>query len=288
MQPSTGHCRRIHWHDGEFIHEENLRIRPFTPGFEYGAGYFTTLKASGGRPCFLPLHLQRLYASLNAGGMEIPDWDAASVLGEVLSRNGLNDARIKIMAYESVTGTAVLVKVSELPLPKAGEKGLKLLLNTHPRADEDRWRHKSMNYQFNLHSHRRAQAAGADDMLFSSADALILESCFSNVFLYRDQCLYTAPLSLPLLPGTARHLLLEKAPALGLKVLEEGFSAEELLPSDSLFLCNAVRGLQPVQSLGEATPDEISFRPLPEELSESLQAQLMHDPDAADGSVGGC
>lgn len=69
-----------------------------------------------------------------------------------------------------------------------------------------------------------------------------LECCIGNVFVYRprEQKWYTPHLSLPLLPGIMRSVLLANAYSMGETIVETGLTHEQ---TDEIWMCNAIRGL---------------------------------------------
>lgn len=89
---------------------------------------------------------------------------------------------------------------------------------------------------------RRAEARGAFDSLFFTADGRLVEGGRSNVFLQIDGRWWTPPLSDGALPGVMRSLLLED-PAWGAD--ERTLRLADLQRGRSLMVCNALRGAVP-------------------------------------------
>ena len=61
-----------------------------------------------------------------------------------------------------------------------------------------------------------------------------------------DGVLATPPLTLPVLPGITRGVVLELARGAGIKVVEKEFSKGDFLEADEIFLTNSIRGVVPV------------------------------------------
>ena len=89
---------------------------------------------------------------------------------------------------------------------------------------------------------RRAEALGAFDTLFFSADGRLVEGGRSNVFVQIDGRWWTPPLTDGALPGVMRSLLLED-PAWGAG--ERTLRLADLRRGRSLLVCNALRGVVP-------------------------------------------
>ena len=81
-----------------------------------------------------------------------------------------------------------------------------------------------------------------DVLLFLDQHNRYLECCIGNVFVYRprEKQWYTPPLSLPLLPGIMRSVLLSNAAGLGEDILETHITHEQ---TDEIWMSNALRGL---------------------------------------------
>jgi branched-subunit amino acid aminotransferase/4-amino-4-deoxychorismate lyase len=93
-----------------------------------------------------------------------------------------------------------------------------------------------------------ATAAGADDALLLTPDGAVAEGTKWSVFWWEGQRLVTPALSLGVLAGVGRGRILELAPG----AFEET-STRSALTGQSLFLVNAVRGVQAVATLDGAT-----------------------------------
>lgn len=82
-----------------------------------------------------------------------------------------------------------------------------------------------------------------DDFLFFNERDELTEGAISNLFLERDGCLLTPPVSSGLLPGVYRqHLLETRANA-----SEQTLFLDDLRSAEKIYLCNALRGLYPVR-----------------------------------------
>lgn len=87
-----------------------------------------------------------------------------------------------------------------------------------------------------------ASAAGFADALFLNTRNEMTEGAISNIFIERSGKWYTPPLDCGVLPGVYRRYLLELRPEIEEKVL----SLNDLKAADSVYICNAVRGLRRV------------------------------------------
>ena len=96
----------------------------------------------------------------------------------------------------------------------------------------------------------------------------LLETSRSNLFLYRDGILWTAPADC-VLPGVARGWVLERARARDLAVVEQAPARPPQGSPADLFLSNAVRGIRRVAALDGARLELAAGA-----LSEQLQSDF--------------
>ena len=86
--------------------------------------------------------------------------------------------------------------------------------------------------------------------LLLDVDSNVVEALSSNIFLFDGQNWLTPELQLCGVAGVMRRLLCEEImPSLGHQVLVKPLALTSLLSASEVFVCNAVRGIQPVCEL---------------------------------------
>jgi len=138
-------------------------------------------------------------------------------------------SRVKLMVGES---GAVAIEVT--PIRETPPQPFTVKLVPLPVDPQDfRLRHKTSDRAFYAAARARA---GAFEVIFERADGLLTEGSFTTLFVPRDGTLVTPPLSLGLLPGIQRAMLLESGEA-----VEGELTAADL--DGEFFLANDLRGL---------------------------------------------
>jgi para-aminobenzoate synthetase/4-amino-4-deoxychorismate lyase len=89
---------------------------------------------------------------------------------------------------------------------------------------------------------RAAEQQGAFDQLFCNQDEQLTEGGRSTVFIKLDGHWYTPPLSVGVLPGVMRAVLLEDAT---LNAEEKILTLNDLRKAEEVVICNALRGTLP-------------------------------------------
>jgi len=95
-----------------------------------------------------------------------------------------------------------------------------------------------------------ARAAGWDEPLLLNTRGQVCEGARTNVFIRRGGALLTPPTHCGLLPGVYRAHVLAANPAAREAVLYPG----DIAAADAVYVCNAVRGWQPVTLQDEPVP----------------------------------
>jgi branched-chain amino acid aminotransferase len=253
------------WVDGRLLRADAAHLSAFDRGFQLGDGVFETLRARGGRPAELDLHLARLGRSAEGLGIPLPfDADLRITLGieALLGAEAHDDAAIRITvsrgAYrgrgllppdEEVEPTIVIQAWPVRPPPRGHlDQGLHLIpsavrrdpssplaaLKTTSRADY-------------VYARLEARRAGADDALFLTTDGHLSEATSANIFLVRpgDE-LATPGLDCAILPGTTRDWLLGWGTRVGLAPAESRLTPADLAGASEAFLSSSVAGVLPV------------------------------------------
>ncbi len=104
--------------------------------------------------------------------------------------------------------------------------------------------HKTTNRQFYDRALRGAVEMGLFDLFFLNQRGEVTEGARSNVIIRQGKEYHTPPVRCGLLPGVFRQHLFN-SPEFDLR--ETVLHPEDLASADEVFLCNSVRGLQPVE-----------------------------------------
>lgn len=112
---------------------------------------------------------------------------------------------------------------------------------------------KTLSYAINMAALRHARTHGADDVVFVSADGLILEGPTSNVITATGSgdnvVLRTPPPECGILAGTTQAALFDAAQRRGWRSEFAPLTAEDLYSSDGVWLASSIRLLAPVNRL---------------------------------------
>jgi 4-amino-4-deoxychorismate lyase len=102
---------------------------------------------------------------------------------------------------------------------------------------------KTLSYAINVAAQREGARRGADDVLFVSADGMVLEAPTGSVVWSFERTLHTTPTGASgILAGTTQRLLFERAAAAGWRTADTRATLDELHAADVVWLVSSVRG----------------------------------------------
>lgn len=258
-------CTMAYIINGEVREGESVELSINNRALNYGDGVFETIRYSFNRLNFWEDHYFRLMASMRLLRMEIPQQFSPEYLEEQLrscaEANGLSEkaARLKLLVFRKSGGKYT---------PETND--VDFLITAEPidhneyRLNEDGLSidlYKDFYIQPSLLSNLKQIGSAIytiasvfrkendlDECVLLNDRKEVVEAISSNLFILKGKEVYTAPLSSGCLKGVMRKQVLEILPKLGYEVKEEAFSPFELQRADEVFLTNAIKGVQWVES----------------------------------------
>ena len=231
-----------------------------------GRAVFETARVYDWSPFRLPEHVDRLRSSAARVRLPAPDAiECVHLAGLVVQEAGIPDVALRLYW----TGTTLAATAAAIPddLEERRRRGLRLAVvrwsaGTLASA-------KSTSYAENMAAQDEAAERGADDALLVEHEGTVLEAPTANVWWREGDRLLTPAVSLPVLAGVTRAVLLELAPAAGYEVEEGAFPLERVLGADEVFLSSSIREVMPVCALDGR---ELALGPAAHTLQQSLRS----------------
>ncbi|MDC0088236.1 aminotransferase class IV [Akkermansiaceae bacterium] len=266
----------IVWNNGQLINADQVCVSPFDLGLTVGLGVFETMAAYDGEVFMFPAHYERMISGAEKlGGIPLPEIDVfIKAMSEVIKANDLMSGRSRVRV--SVSGgvnplaggdEAANVIVTAVPMAESAE--VATLINSSYSVDEDSILSgvKSASYAAHLLAYREAIKEGADEVLLYNKQGSLAECAMSNVFLVRDEAVYTPFLSSGCLAGVTRSVVLELCEKLNLSVVQTTLSPIDVKRADEIFLTSSSREIQPAVMM-DAKQESSSF-PITKRLSDA-------------------
>lgn len=253
---------RIIYLDGEYVPEKEAKISVFDHGVLYGDGVFEGIRAYSGRIFKCKEHIDRIFAAAKAIMLEIPlsKKELTEVVLETCRRNNLKDGYIRLV----VTRGKGDLGLSPANCPKATvfciaasiklypeemyTKGMPIITSSQRRnkATIVDPQVKSLNYLNNILAKIEANRAGVPEALMLNHDGIVAECTGDNIFIVKDNVIYTPPIHIGILDGITRRAVMELASGMGYQVEEKEFTLFNVYNADECFLTGTAAEAIPV------------------------------------------
>lgn len=182
------------------------------------------------------------------------------MLTELIIQNNLQDklasARVTITHGEAARGLLpalaptpnFVIAVFESATP-SDKPFSACIVNTRKNEHTAASRVKTISYMDNILAKQEAMSQGYDEAILLNTASNVADGSISNIFMVKDDQIFTPPVSDGALPGVVRAILLEEF-SRNFLITEKSFSPDELKQADEIFLTNALMGIKPVHRLG--------------------------------------
>lgn len=271
------------WFDGELVPWEEANTHVLTHTLHYGLGVFEGVRAyktPNGTAIFrLKEHTDRLFRSAKILNMAMPfDKETLNQAQlEAVRANNLESAYLRPMCFYGSEGmglradnlkTHVIVAAWEWGSylgDENMEKGIKVRTSSFSRHHINSAMTKAKangHYMNSMLALNEALAAGCDEALLLDTQGFIAEGSGENIFIIRDNVIYTPHLT-SALDGITRATIIEFAENLGYKVKEKNMTRDEIYVADEAFFTGTAAEVTPIRevdgrAIGEGTRGPIT------------------------------
>lgn len=258
-----------------FVGEDEVQVSLHDRGYQFGDGVYEVIRFYNKSYFKLKEHLMRYIESARKIDIEF-EFDLEQLthmFEELLQLNSIEDGYVYTQLTRGMALRNHIYNKQELRphliayVEKAArplelmEKGALAILH-----EDERWTKcdiKSLNLLGSVLVKNKAKKEGAFEAILYRGNH-ITEGSVSNVFVYRNQKLYTTPVSNLILNGITRLTVIEIANELGIEVVETSFTVDFLLSSEEVFTTATVSEITPIVEIkdrgliGAGKPGEIT------------------------------
>ncbi|MBI4683085.1 MAG: aminotransferase class IV [Nitrospirae bacterium] len=253
--------------NGRIISRDKAVISVFDHGFLYGDGIYETLRAYNGVVFKFDEHIERLFRSAFLIGLNIPMPPDAikKAVYKTIEANRLKEAVIRITISRGAgpigldpdlcpkpTFVIFASKFKEYP-EQYFKKGVKIAIadtrRNYRKAIDPQI--KSLNFLNNILAKIEAKKRNAYEAIMLNYRGHIAEGTITNIFFVRNAVLCTPSLSVGILDGITRRIILDAAGELKIKTREGRFKPEDIFEAQEVFISNTTMEVMPVAEIND-------------------------------------
>ncbi len=271
------------WMDGRVVDFEDAYVHVLNHTFHYGVGVFEGIRgyATTHGPAIFRLqdHVKRLITSARLYHMPIP-YSADEIARAILETQAANDilpSYIRPIVYrgepslgvknsKGKVSLAIAVIPAKKYLGEGSEAGVRAKISPFRKPHSDAlptFAKTSGNYISSYIAGVDAQKDGYEEAILLDQNGYVAEGSGENIFLVREEKVYTPGLESDILLGITRKSVMQIATDLGYPVVEKLISMNELLTADEAFFTGTYAEIAPIKEIshfmiGDRTPGPIT------------------------------
>jgi branched-chain amino acid aminotransferase len=257
------------WMNGSFVKWDDAKVHILTHSLHYATAVFEGIrcyKTDGGSAVFrLREHVNRLFDSAHIYQIEMPfsrDVINEAIL-ETIRVNKIEACYIRPLVHIGYGAMGVFPKENPVQVSIAvwpwgsylGEEGMKNGIRVkissfiRPHVNATMVRSKTTaNYANGLLAKREALKDGYDEAMLLDTEGYVAEGSGENVFMVRRGIIKTPPLT-SILEGITRETIIQLAAELGIRIVEERFTRDELYIADEAFFSGTAAEITPIREV---------------------------------------
>lgn len=257
------------WMDGEMVPWRDATTHVLTHTLHYGMGVFEGVRAyrtAGGTAIFrLREHTRRLFQSAHILGMKIP-FDQQTLIDaqiESIRQNKLETGYLRPMVFYGSEGMGIRADNLKVHVIVAawewgtylGEEslrsGIRVRVSSYTRhhVNVAMCRAKANGHYINsMLALQEAIDTGYDEALLLDTNGFVMEGSGENLFIVRDNVIYTPDLT-SALDGITRSAVIRIIADEGLQLVEKRITRDEVYICDEAFFTGTAAEVTPIREL---------------------------------------
>ncbi len=283
------------WFDGEMVPWREARVHVLTHTLHYGMGVFEGVRAyktDAGTAIFrLKAHTDRLFDSAQIMMMDMPfDKDTINEAQRAAVReNNLETAYIRPMCFYGSEGMGLRADNLKVHVIVAAwewgaylgqenlERGIRIKTSSFTRhhVNISMCKAKANGHYINsMLALNEALRDGYDEAMLLDAEGYVAEGSGENIFIVRDNVIYTPDLT-SALNGITRNTIFTLASDAGYEVREKRITRDEVYIADEVFFTGTAAEVTPIREVDNRTIGNGGRGPITEKL-QTLYFDVVH------------
>lgn len=258
MRNERGLIMKVLW-DDKIVERNEVEIDMEDRGYQFGDGLYEVIRAYNGTFFTADEHIDRLFTGAKKIDLVLPftKSELKEHLYKLMKANEIETGNIYFQvtrgiaiprdhSYPDPTKVPAVFTASTTKVPRDQAKmdrGISVI--TLP---DMRWLHcdiKSISLLGNVMAKHEAHKVGAEEAI-QHRDGIVTEGASTNMWMVKDDVIYTHPDGNLVLPGITKIVLLDVARKAGIPVKEEAFTLEQLKNADEVFSSSTTIEAMPI------------------------------------------
>jgi branched-chain amino acid aminotransferase len=253
--------------NGKIYEADTAVVSADNRGLRYGDGLFETMKIKNGELILEDEHFARLWKGLQVLQFTIPKhFNPDKLQQEILTlaqkNQHENAARVRVTVFRGNGGLYDAIDnfpnyiIQTWPLPdgngELNSNGLDIGIYSSVKKSCDILSNlKNNNYLPYVMAALEAKKEKWNDVILLNNYGRVCDCSIANIFLIKDENIYTPSLSEGCVAGIMRKYLLDNFAVTGFSCTEKEITIEEILDADEVFLTNSIYNMRWVKSINE-------------------------------------
>lgn len=252
---------KVIWNN-EIVERSEVKIDMEDRGYQFSDGIYDVVRAYNGKFFTLNEHVNRLFSSAEKIELILPftKEELKQLLTKLIQVNNIDTGNVYMQLTRGIgiprnhsypdpelvppvfTATTTLVPRDQTAM----DQGMSAII-----VPDMRWLRcdiKSISLLGNIMAKHEAHKKGGDEAILHR-DGVVTECSSSNVWMIKDDTIYTHPDGNLVLPGITKIMLLKVARKAGIPVKEEAFTLEDLKEADEVFASSTTMEAMPITSI---------------------------------------
>ena len=244
----------IYYINGEFVNAKSAKISFEDGGFQRGNAVFETIRFKNNNLFYIDSHLRRLQKGLSYLEFKIKqtNQELIALMKETINQNQLESGALNLMVTNNFDINNPLksrtnIYISIRPIKKLTHESVKVIFLNEWEYPIIRFKNsiKINSYAGNIKALILAKKSDAFDAVFLNKNQEITEATMRNIFFIKNNVLLTPPLSLGILPGTTREIILKLCKEHGYDYNKKIVKFDDINEMDEAFLTSSTYGIIP-------------------------------------------
>ncbi len=241
------------FYNGDFISEKKINISHRNRAFNYGDGFFETIKVINSIPFNLNAHLKRIkYTSKLLSFDKIDIHKLVDHFDGIIKHNNIVSGVIKLhvsrveggLYFPHSNNFNIMISIDSDISFKSNKSISLCFYKDIFKPKQNLSNLKSVNSLIYVLAAIYAKNNNYDDAILFNSDGNTIETSNSNIFILKNNIIFTPPLIDGCLDGTMRKWVLSNN-----EIQERSINADDIINSDEVFISNARMGLVSVNKI---------------------------------------